>query len=243
VSSFEVELAVDGASVHASIDGERVATYRTADGSGIEGYLGFAVSFGDVKVSDASVQRLDRSAAWNVGPAFPAAFDVALARPADFKELVGREVRGLPRARAGTLCLWLQPSELAEGESLDGERAVQRCVERVRDLEVAALRDELAAKLVVALPSALGSEHDARAESAIRAAVPELAPKLVFVAHGPPTAREWVAACELRGLTDAHQSWLLFVDEVGTLRAAQTFHTGKALEAGFRRWLEVFRLR
>ncbi|MDE0892641.1 MAG: hypothetical protein OSB14_10710, partial [Planctomycetota bacterium] len=60
-TSFEVELLVDGSLVLCFIEGEYKGSYRSPDGSAIEGFVGFATSRGAVRISGASLQRLDRA--------------------------------------------------------------------------------------------------------------------------------------------------------------------------------------
>jgi hypothetical protein len=239
VSGFEFELLVDGGAVHVYIDGKFVATYHTADGLPLEGFVGFAVSFGDIKVQGPSVQRLDRSAAFHARATFPEPLDIAAPRPADFKNLLDRRVLGLPLARQGTLCLWMpMPDREADG-SFDAQRAAKRFGERAFDFQIALERLGLGLPAALALPAALGADAVASAKAAMLAQAPELCGRAQIVLHGPADG----AAGESTDASDAHQTWLLFLDSTGVLRAAETFYSGKQLEGGLRRWIDVFRNR
>ncbi len=242
VSSFDVELAVDGAALHAFIDGAYLGTYHTPDGAPIEGYVGFAVSMGDIRVSAASVQRLDRSACFAPLERVPAPLLMSEPRTADFRELIGRSVVGVPLHERGALCLWLPLPDLDEMGMFSVEKALERGVERLQDLEFMVTRQALATPLCVALPACYGTAFE-KIRAALLAAVPELAPKLTVLAYGPSEAKLAVAAKERVELGDAHQTWLLFVDSAGVLRAAESMHSGKKLQGSFLRWLDVFRNR
>lgn len=240
VSSFELELVVDGPTAHAFVDDKFVATYTTADGSPIEGFVGFAVSYGDIKVQNPTVQRLDRSAAYRARTNVPAAFDIHAARTSDFRDLLDRRVLGIPLSRTGALCLWLPMPEPDADGGFDRVRAVKRFADRAFDFEIALERLGFAMPTFLALPSALGPETIADAKKAIAAQASDLAKQLQFVEHGPAQ----VAAPAVDDpVTDGHQTWLLFLDSTGVLRAAESFHTGKQLDGGLLRWIEVFRNR
>jgi hypothetical protein len=243
LSAFDVEIAVDGGAVHAFVDGKHAATYHTPDGAPVEGYVGFAVSSGEYRVTRCGVERLDRSAALVPLEGVPPPIVLGAPRAVEFDEALNRRLLGIPPARTGSLVLWL-PLEIAPDESaVDADRAVERAVERAGELEVVLARRGLALPVHIALPAALGEAALARASDAIARQVPELAARLRVTAHGPGDLAATLAARARYGLCDEHRAWLLFVDSAGVLRGAQAFHVGGALDARLARWIEVFRNR
>ena len=118
-NSFEVELLVDGPLVLCFIDGEFKGSYRTPDGSAIEGYVGFAMSRGAVRVAGATLQRLDRASSAGLLGRLPQALDLAQADVPDFGDLSGIPVEGLPRSQNGVFAVWLPMPERDEEESAE----------------------------------------------------------------------------------------------------------------------------
>ena len=130
-NSFEVELLVDGPLVLCFIDGEFKGSYRTPDGSAIEGYVGFAMSRGAVRVAGATLQRLDRASSAGLLGRLPQALDLAQAEVPDFGDLSGIPVEGLPRSQNGVFAVWLPMPERDEEESAeDAWKRLRRRTER-----------------------------------------------------------------------------------------------------------------
>jgi hypothetical protein len=116
-ASFEVELLVDGSLVLCFIEGEYKGSYRSPDGSAIEGFVGFATSRGAVRISGASLQRLDRARSAELLGRLPHALDLDESEVPDFRELAGVPVEGLPRSKNGTFAVWLPLPELDEEDA------------------------------------------------------------------------------------------------------------------------------
>ncbi|MFT7680317.1 MAG: hypothetical protein ACI8QC_004323, partial [Planctomycetota bacterium] len=137
-SSFEVELLVDDSLVLCFIEGEYKGSYRSPDGSAIEGFIGFATSRGAVRISGASLQRLDRARSAGLLGRLPHALDLEVSEVPDFGELAGVPVEGLPRSKNGTFAVWLPLPELDE-EDADAawkqlERKTKRYVSKASEL-------------------------------------------------------------------------------------------------------------
>ncbi len=239
VAAFVVELAIDGGALHLFLENEYLATYHTPDGMPIEGYLGFASGLGSYKASEVSVQRLDRSATFAPLERVPPPIFLDRARAASFRDSLNRRFLGLPLSAKGTLCAWLPLPEPSEDGALDVERLVKKIVERAVELERIATRQSIQIPLVLALPRSLGETALARARAEVDARLePEFRPRLALLEYGPA---ELAAARGTAG--DEHQSWLLFIDSAGVLRAAESLHSGKKIDGNLARWVEVFRNR
>ncbi len=241
-SSFTLEVVVDGAQAHLSIDGDPVGVYHTPTGLELAGYFGFAVSMGDYRVSELSVRRLDRSAALGARAADPfAGWELAQPRRASFERLLNRSVRGAPRHERGALLLCLADPQ---GEP---EEDRKRWLERSAEFE--AFRDRYGLE-IPAYVVAAGA--DASALEALRAALApadasRAAPAAQVLVRFPADSVEHARAAELAAAdqlaSDRNATWLLFVDSAGCLRVASSFHKSKRLDGALERWVEVFRNR
>ena len=135
-SHFDLEVRVSGPTAMVLVNKELRFTYSTPDLSPIEGYIGFAMGHGAVRLQQPTVQRLDRR---NLRPPQPA-------EPNTLTEAIGKPIAGIPTHRDGTIVVWL-PVE--ESVSLI-EPPIQSALRRLRRL----LRDPLhyPQKWVVAVP-------------------------------------------------------------------------------------------
>ena len=239
VAAFMVELAIDEGALHLFLENEYLATYHTPDGTPLEGYLGFASGLGSYKVSDVSLQRLDRSATFAPLERVPPAIYLDRARAASFRDSLNRRVVGMPLSPKGTLCAWIPLPETNDEGSIDAERVLKKIQERALELERIATRQSIQIPLVLAVPRSLGSALVARVRTDLDARLdPEFRPRLSLLEYGPA---ELAAARGSAG--DEHQSTLLFIDSAGVLRAAESLHTGKKIDGSLGRWVEVFRNR
>ena len=143
---------------------------------------------------------------------------------------------GNPSTRRGTLVLWMPMPQLEADGTLDVKRAANRFGARAFDFQIALERLGLGLPTALAIPSELGADAIAGAKTAMLAQAPELSARAQIVLHGPSSST-------LGEVTDDHQTWLLFLDSTGVLRAAESFYTGKQLDGGLRRWIDVFRNR
>ena len=125
-NSFEVELLVDDSLVLCFIDGEYKGSYRTPDGSAIEGYVGFAMSRGAVRIAGATLQRLDRASAAGLLGRLPRALDLEEVEVPNFANLSGVPVEGLPRSQNGVFAVWLPLPELDEEDPGEAWRQLER---------------------------------------------------------------------------------------------------------------------
>lgn len=233
-TAFEVELLVDGASVVASVDGKTLGTYHTADGRPIEGYVGFATSWGTIRVLDASVQRLDRSRLAGRRVREPAGLDLAGGRWTEFDDLVNRPVHfGVPPASNGTLLLWIPVPWRAPQNAVDTSGVVTSAREAAKRLKRALDRDGSTQRVVVAVPAVLGEEALAELEAGLAA----LFPRPPTVIHHP---FDGTAPPGWRDSPDLNKRWLIFVDAVGVARVAKPLG-GSGFGADLQHWLTVFR--
>ncbi|MCC7012148.1 MAG: hypothetical protein IT454_06290 [Planctomycetes bacterium] len=244
VAAFDVELAIDGGALHVFIGGDYVGSYHTPDGEALEGYLGFATSTGSFKAASISVQRLDRSAQYAPLARVPAPIPLHLPRVVEFRDAVNRAMPGMPRSPKGTLCAWLPMPDLDAQGAFDVERSTKRMLERVYELERLVTRRELGVAAVVAVPRALPEAAFVRLLRGFdETLLEEFRPRLSIVRHGASAEDAKPSPSMPELASDAHQSWLLFVDSAGVLRAAEALHSSKRLEGALERWVEVFRNR
>ncbi len=130
-NSFKVELLVDGPLALCFIDGKYKGSYRTPDGSAIEGYVGFAMSRGAVRVAGATIQRLDRASSAGLLGRLPQALDLTEADVPNFANLSGIPVEGLPRSQNGVFAVWLPMPEWDEEDTAeDSWKQLKRRTER-----------------------------------------------------------------------------------------------------------------
>lgn len=257
-SSFVLEVRVDGPQAQVFIEGERVGVYHTPTAVDVAGHFGFAVSMGDFRVSELSVRRLDRSAAFARGivadPALEVgAWDLALPRRVAFTETLNRSVRGIPRHARGALVLCVADPEPGSAEA--GARALQR-VEEFEDFRE---RYGLDIPAYVVLAGVLGDEVLDKARAALAGGeagrdagqdvgeAPAAVPRAELLVRFPFSIAELEQLVNLRdegaAASDGGQTWLLFVDSARCLRVASGFHRTKRLDGSLERWLEVFRNR
>jgi hypothetical protein len=122
---------VDGPLALCFIDGKYKGSYRTPDGSAIEGYVGFAMSRGAVRVAGATIQRLDRASSAGLLGRLPQALDLTEADVPNFANLSGIPVEGLPRSQNGVFAVWLPMPEWDEEDTAeDSWKQLKRRTER-----------------------------------------------------------------------------------------------------------------
>jgi hypothetical protein len=95
-NSFELELRIDGPRAEVWIDGVREIGWATTDGQPIEGWIGFAMGQGAVRVQEPTVARRD-------GFVPPAVLDVTAKGTVEFAECLHRPLRGVPVGPDGTI--------------------------------------------------------------------------------------------------------------------------------------------
>lgn len=244
VTGFTVDLVVDGPSVRAYINGRYVGAYATADGAPIEGYVGFATSYGAVEVREPRVQRLDRArlaglhgAAAEGAPwvSEPGALDTSRARTPSFDRLENLRVLAVPRASQGALLLWIPMPWPEEGREVDPDEEERRALAVAERLAAAHGRADATQPVMVALPSALGEDVCLRFEESISELFDE---RPTFIRHAFDGARP-------PGLGDApdlNKRWLLLLDPSGTARiVVPAAILGPRFSGRIDRWLRVLR--
>ena len=191
-NSFEVELLVDGPLVLCFIDGEFKGSYRTPDGSAIEGYVGFAMSRGAVRVAGATLQRLDRASSAGLLGRLPQALDLAQADVPDFGDLSGIPVEGLPRSQNGVFAVWLPMPERDEEESAEEawKRLKRRTERYVTKANEVLSQLEARVPLHLLLPTQAGEELQSKMRELAASLLKEDAETQAFVALDELILRE-----------------------------------------------------
>ncbi|MEZ5987843.1 MAG: hypothetical protein R3F30_01690 [Planctomycetota bacterium] len=219
VSSFAVEVLVDGPSATVRVDGEPVFRYTTPDLSPIEGHIGAWMSNGAVRLQEPTVERLDEGL--TDPPARP--YDPLAPETRGLTELVGAPTTGLTLSENGALVLWI-PTELDEG--LPHVTALVDAARRMGGLLADRLR--YPQPLTVIVPEAALLPVEEGVAPAPLALPPQLAGATRLEHKGPRTP-----------LVDS--PWLLFVDRHGVLREAVALKRKTRGVGGIERWARCYR--
>ncbi len=119
---FDMLIDVDGPTAEVYFDGILCATYSTLDGSAIHGRIGFYTTVGAMKVSHPEVRRLSRSQYQPGARAVGDGLHPFQPGADDWRDLLGRPVRGVPLAPSGTVLLWFPEQTEDKLDSMeDGE--------------------------------------------------------------------------------------------------------------------------
>lgn len=191
---FDFALAVQGPRVTVSIQGEPRFAYAVHDGAPIEGLVGFAMNMGAIRVQQPTVQRLDA----NGEPALGLDLDRQPLVP--LEDLLQLPTRGLPRQPNGTLVLWLPSTDADAGSPIDG---LPRALPTLAKL--LSTRHEYPQSWVLAVPRSLSAEHRKEAQERLAELHGAGLPVLEHAIQAP--------------FTGAYP-WVLFLDDLGVLRAA-----------------------
>ncbi len=235
-TAFDVSLIVDGPRVEAWINGEHVGGYCVADGTPIQGYMGFATGMGAIVVQEARVRRLD--AERSLGPPLfkPSVLALQDGPSVRWKDAAGCPVLGFDSPSQGALLIivpaldssdpvaaplapWLSRlRRVAEGIVGELERSprsqpVWLCVPRELPSEAQPLLVELRAKFEALGPGRAG-----------------------LIEHGLGRDPEDMASL-------ARTPWVIFVDCVGIARMGGSFSNLAAVYENktWRHWLDAFR--
>ncbi|MHC4815616.1 MAG: hypothetical protein ACYTFN_21295 [Planctomycetota bacterium] len=100
-SHFDLEVRVSGPTAMVFVDKQLQFSYSTPDLSPIEGYIGFAMGHGAVRLQQPTVQRLDRR---NLK-------SPQQAEPESLIEALGQPIAGIPTHPDGTIVVWLPVEE------------------------------------------------------------------------------------------------------------------------------------
>ncbi|MEX1025101.1 MAG: hypothetical protein WD226_08490 [Planctomycetota bacterium] len=229
--TFEFELIVDGSNVEAWFDGRHVGTYHTVDGAPIEGFVGFATSYGAIEVQAPTIERLDRGR--RVGaPWTPTGHGSLAARGVPFEHLEHRRFHGLPASPNGTVLVWAPMPWRGEDPAFDAERVAASAADAARLVTRVVSRRNAPQPILVAAPRELGPEALAGLAAKLAELVPE--PRLVLhegTGFTPPG---------LEDSPDAGKRWVLFVDPFGVVRVASPLFAGP-FQGELDLWLDVFR--
>lgn len=235
VPAFNLELLVDGAAVEAFINGEWVGAYHTVDGAPVEGYLGFATSFGAICAQQPMVERLDRSRLAGVDD-LPLALDLSRAKSRPFEHLVNLPCRGLPASSNGTFLVWIPSPWLSEGEEFDPDFIVQRAHLAVEKMSEVMGRKRFPQPFFVALPEITGKEKIEE----LRKAVQHIDPAPGVVTHAFPS---WISDEDPQA-PDECKRWCLFIDHLNVIRVVMPwFNVAYPADATEKlwRWGSAFR--
>ncbi|MEE9127337.1 MAG: hypothetical protein V3U11_09365, partial [Planctomycetota bacterium] len=115
-SHFDLEVRVSGPTATVFVNKELQFSYSTPDLSPIEGYIGFAMGHGAVRLQQPTVQRLDRR---NLKPP-------QRTEPEDLSEAIGQPIAGIPTHRDGTIVVWLPMEESVSMLEAPIESALRR---------------------------------------------------------------------------------------------------------------------
>ncbi len=242
-SSFQLEIIVDGSDAVAWIDGKLAGNYHTVDGQPIEGYFGFASSFGAYRVERPTIERLDRAAALGIPDPRVRGFDLAPGGPTAKRTLINRRARGIPVDPSGTVVIYAPPPDEYEGIP---EEDFEREKDNIRDASVRNARLlvenfgrlDTDAKLVLLLPASLGQ---ARLDEIDRELPAGVKSRVTVVLHEKRAVTSLEDDGEVSPLDTPH---LVFVDSVGVLRCAEAMLIGdRRLPAAIETWINLYRAR
>ncbi len=241
-TSFELELVVDGPLVLAVVNGNVIGTYHTADGQPIEGFIGFAGSYGAYRVEAPTIERYDRAAALDVVDPRTIGLSLDADGPVHRRDLLNRPVRGIPLAPAGTIVVWV-PGPTEEDEKgfendeerrFEGRRRAHIAARSARSAHELLEKRQFNARLAMAIPRFLDAEDVA----VVKAGLERHAPECVLLVHEKVrdlTQQEGEAVA-------TEMPMILFVDPVGVLRAIGSYMPSTTTVPGeLESWLQVFR--
>ena len=212
---FDYALHVRGPRVLVEINGEPAMRYAVHDGAPIEGHVGFAMSMGAIRVQQPTVQRLGES-----GAAATAGLDLARQPLVPLDDLLLLGTQGIPHAPGGTLVLWLP--KVAEGSPAEWlPRALPSLARLLRATH------EHPQTWVLCVPRELPAAERAAVQDQLQALRNVPMPVLEH-AVGEPFA--------------GNLPWVLFVDDLGVLRAAAEVGDPD-LHSRVHTWSRLFRSR
>ena len=240
---FAVELLVFGPHVMAFVNDQPVGVYHTADGLPIEGYVGFAASFGAYRLEAPTISPLDQQRALGLIDQRTFGLNLSKDGPVHRRDLLNRPVTDIPLAPQGTVVVWTQAPVAEDWEDLTTEEALafesrRRTYTAARCARTAAnllYRLGCSQKLVLALPEFL-SKADLEVLEAELKRPPEVRceqlihrkDRDLWTEEGEPIATE--------------MPMILFVDPHGVLRGMAPFTASmNRLPSELDYWLNVFR--
>ena len=217
-TTFEVELVVDGPTVEVYIDNQPAGVFTTLDAHPIQGRVGFFTSQGAMRARLPVVQRLDREAwggmhAQSLAPAWGGGLNPHRGGAADWRDLNGRPVTGLPLHPSGSLLLWFPDQLIGKGaDASDAEKLEHYRTSLERFLGDYGA-DNPSQGITVVLPENIPKDTIEELSTALQGLVE---PGLEFAVHtrAEPEESQWTVG-------GWAQPWLAFVDPAGILRRTE----------------------
>ncbi len=242
-TSFALELLVDGPQVLAFVNGELLGTYHSADAQPVEGYVGFAASFGAFRAEAPTIEPLHRQALAGVIDERTIGLSLAATGPVERHDLINRTAAGIPLAMSGTVAVWIPgptPEDLAALED-EEERAFERrrrayiAARSARSAAELLWRDGFSTALALVLPDFLGADDLKVLAEQLRTEPPVECAILTHHKQADLTRHEGEMP-----VTD--MPVILFVDPLGVLRALIPFMPGTTEIPGeIDYWLRIYR--
>ncbi|MFT5289687.1 MAG: hypothetical protein ACI8PQ_001431 [Planctomycetota bacterium] len=243
-TSFELKVIVDGPAAHFWIEGKYLGAYHDPLGTPISGAIGFATGRGAVRISDLTVQRLDRSR--QVGRALSeegaevlveAGLDLHAPTEGSFMGLVGRPVLGMVPSPSGTILVWVAvPNFDPEKTEKSYRKCISRAVKLAQGAHDALFQAGVNQQVLFLLPDVLGEELMAELTPQLAESMEEYSWSTQIYPWQPPSE-------DFEDLLSAkHRSWLIFVDSAGVLRFCDRFYgLSETFDEKLAHWLIVFR--
>lgn len=217
-SFFDLELRVHGPAVHVTANGEHVFSYTAPDGGLIEGSVGVAMGHGAVRLQRPTIQRLDRGAA---PEGAGLGLDLTRDQPTTLEAMLRQPTRGIVASPQGTLVLVLPKLENQRRSLRRGLAALRVLKRHVHDTR------DYPQRWMMLLPASL----DETENTALRDAAADIEDGIFTVAehrYGEPF--------------ETH-AWLLFVDGLGVLRAAESMAGARGVPGMVAVWARRYRRR
>lgn len=235
-SSAWIALIVSGPQVECFVDGQFAGRYQTVDGAPIEGRVGFVASMGSVEIESPRVTRLDRARMLSGAPErrFDLQSDASL-RPWDG---VPSTSRGIPLVSQGSILVWVPAGEQLLTAGGEADKLERRIFKVIRDVGAYVARTQPTQPVLLSWPAGLAAEQQAKCTAEVERVLGEGVKVLTHSWSFRPPEKD--AAGGVGSYSTS--AWIVFVDSFGSVRAASPLLMGKPRdEAGFDRWLKVFR--
>jgi hypothetical protein len=231
VSSFRVELLVDGPTLAVAIDGQVRGTYCAPDGVPLEGCVGFATSMGAIEVARPTVRRLDR-ARW----APPTAAAAAPAAPPWNRPYAAASA---PPPNGLLVLRLAQPDDAEQGYPFDPANWVAKALRAAVALDELRRRGGVLQDFELEVSEQLAGEPLTNLRAALEQKLGRTPPVRLY-ARVPPPAGEGPEARALE--KDLDTDWLLLIDPAGVVRVREPFSSwGSAFSHELARWLAALR--
>lgn len=247
VTSFRLEVLIDGPVAVAYVEGEPIGAYHTADGQPIEGHLGFAAGFGAYRAERPTIAPLLRPLAVHAIEPDSRGLTLHADGPDDPRRLLNRPTEGLPLSPAGTIALLIpEPREEAGWEVEEGDdkfdrdfliSTAKRAAKNVSDLLWTRGFD---LPLTIALPAMLTEEDRAKILSGLDEEAARRCSVIIHERRTPLSSDDkYVENKDEEDLSALPT--LVYIDPIGVLRGMMSFRTTRELEGGIEPWMQVYR--